>query len=185
MSNADNHEDYDAAIQHLFADCDAAWRSFESFLLAQTVFLAFLLQNAFANQEDQFTFRIGAFGASIVGIVICVLWWACCARNFAYMKLRVLQARNIEPKDWSLLNGVGLAFSEGKEVTIGKGHYRMRWYARLRASYTIYILILIFAIVYGLIAVSSGPWCSSVKADKNAPNATKQAEPAPLISGQP
>jgi len=146
------------ALEQVRYEGQLLWQIFGAFLLPHSVFLAFILQNAF-NGDALTLSRPGVFIASVVGFLLCIPWVASYSRSSDYYIFRMAQARAAEPPGWDLLHGAGEKFSAGNSVVIGGTHYRVKWLGRaLRTKYSAPMLILIFALAYVAVAVISGPW---------------------------
>jgi len=152
-----NIQSYLVAIEHARYEGQMLWQIFTAFLLAHTVFLAFLLQTAFVQQVGMF--RPGVFIAGIVGLLLCIPWIATYQRSTAYYRFRMAQAREAEPTNYRLLKGVGEEFSTGKKVKVDQALHQLGWLARkLNTSRSIPALIVVFALVYLSVLFTSGPW---------------------------
>jgi len=159
-STKDNSEAYKTALDLMVLETQDSWQTFSAFLLIHTIFLAFLLNSALG--ENPCTFKLGAFIASILGLLLCIPWAVAYARTSSYVYFRIAQARSLEPADWNLIKGNGKAFAEGESITIEGKSYRMHWLARhLRMLYVLAIIIVIFSLVYITVLVLAGPWCPS------------------------
>lgn len=158
MSNDTQADLYRVALEQVRYEGQLLWQIFGAFLLAQTVFMAFLLQATF-TQPLVLTFRVGPFVAALIGLVLCLPWAATYLRSSAYYIFRMAQAREAEPEGWKLLKDVGEAFSEGRQVKVGATPYQVGWLSRnLRTKHSVPVIIVVFVIVYFGILVISGPW---------------------------
>ena len=149
---------YRIALQWVQYEGGLLWQIFGAFLLPHTIFLAFLLQAVLG--ADLPADQPGCFWPSVIGLVLCIPWWAAYNRNSAYYKFRLAQAKDTEPEGWELLNGPVERFADGHEVTVGGGTLRHKGISRLlntRRSVT--LMIAIFAVVYfGIAILSSSYW---------------------------
>jgi len=162
MENKNKSEDkYQSALEHVRYEGQLLWQIFGAFLLAHTVFLAFLLQSAL-GREQIVGYSSGSFFASLVGFLLCIPWIASYLRSSAYYEFRMAQAKEAEPDSWNLLKRNGEKFAEGEEVTIGEKKYRVRWFSRvLRTKRSVPLLIAFFIIIYLIILILNGPWWSN------------------------
>ena len=159
MNEENKSEDrYQSALEQVRYEGQLLWQIFGSFLLAHTVFLAFLLQSAL-GREQIVGYHLGAFFAALVGLLLCIPWAASYFRSSAYYIFRMAQAKEAEPSDWNLIKGDGEKFAAGYKVTIGKESYRVGWLARvLRTQRSVPLLIVFFVMVYLSTFVLNGPW---------------------------
>src|SRR5690349_3000755 len=124
-------QQYQAALEHLKFEGELLWQIFGAFLLAHTVFMAFLLQ---VLNKPLPANHPGGFWGSLVGLLLCLPWYSSFLRNSAYYDFRMAQARAAEPPTWHLLREAGQQFAEGECVTVDGKHHRQPWLARkLRA----------------------------------------------------
>ena len=120
---------YQIAIETMRYEGQLLWQIFNAFLLAHTVFMAFLLQAAFNLQAG--SHNIGSFIAGVIGILLCIPWMATYQRSSEYYIFRMIQAREAEPDGWGFLKDKSEDFSAGKAVQIGNSTYRVNWLARV------------------------------------------------------
>ena len=147
---------YEIAILQMRYEGQLLWQRFAAFLTPHTIFLAFLL-HAVSSQHLPLS-SPGIFWAAIVGIALCVPWFAVYVRSSAYYKFRIAQAREAEPQGWELLAGNAEKFSAGELVQVRDRH-RMPWLARkLRTEYSGQVMIIMFFIVYLVLVAITGPW---------------------------
>jgi len=151
-------DSYTNALEQVRYEGQLLWQIFSAFLLAHTVFLAFLLQTAFGSGRMN-SYHPGVFLASVVGGLLCIPWAASYSRSSDYYTFRMAQAREAEPTGWNLLKGEGEQFSAGRSVKIGTQTHRVSWLGRvLRTKRSVPLLIAFFALVYLGIFALSGPW---------------------------
>jgi hypothetical protein len=117
---------YSVAVEQVRFEGHLLWQIFGAFLLAQTVFLAFLLP---AFSQEVLHSRPSVFISAFVGLLLCVPWFATYRRSSDYYCFRMAQARELEPEGWNILRGDGVAFSDGKLVLVGDKPYRVHWVA--------------------------------------------------------
>jgi len=159
MNEENKPEDrYQSALEQVRYEGELLWQIFGSFLLAHTVFLAFLLQSTL-GRKPIVGYHPGGFFATIVGLLLCIPWTASYLRSSAYYIFRMAQAKEAEPSGWNLIKGNGEKFAAGCKVTIGKESYRIGWFARvLRTQRSVPLLIVFFGIIYLSIFILNGPW---------------------------
>lgn len=155
---SDECDRYNAALEHVRYEGQLLWQIFGAFLLAHTIFLAFLLPSA--AESARWHSAPAVFWPCVVGLTLCVPWFATYFRSSAYYMFRMAQAAAAEPSGWNLLKGDGQRFSDGEEVVmIGEKPYRPNWIARhLRTRRSVPMMIWAFVVLYGFLAISSGPW---------------------------
>lgn len=156
-SEKPNTEAYLAALQHLSRAGQWQWQVFAMFLLAHTAFLSFVVKDAFDSCYF-FTSRWDFFISGIVGLLICVPWASAHFRTAGYYRLRMAQAKELEPDKWKLLNGEAESFSNGKTAKIGDKTYKLNLLGRMRTKWSIPYLITIISLVYLFVIVINGPW---------------------------
>jgi hypothetical protein len=149
---------YLTTLDHLRYEGQLLWHKLETFLLAHTVLLAFLLPEAFAGPQVA-DYRLGVFLAGLAGLLLCIPWAAAHSRSSAYYALRMAQAKEKEPPGWELLKGPAETFSAGAEVKLGPTYCRIGHPGRtLRTRRSVPLMITVFALLYFFIVVTSGPW---------------------------
>ena len=133
------------------------WQALTPFLLAHTIFLAFLFRaDVWSNP---FSYQLGVFIAALAGLLLCIPWITSFVRCISYFRLRQAQARQSEPEDWRILRDVGEKFAEGEKVFVGKDPYHIPFPGTLlRTRHAIVFMMGIFALTYTFILISSGPW---------------------------
>ncbi len=158
MNDNEQIELYKTALEQVRYEGQLLWQIFNAFLLAHTVFVAFLLQATFGQQPIANS-RPTVLVAGVIGLALCILWAATYLRSSAYYIFRMAQAREAEPPGWKLLKEAGEEFSSGRQVRIGANTYQATWLGRnLRTKRSVPLLIAVFAIIYlGIICISV-PW---------------------------
>jgi len=159
MNDEKNQQRYSAALDLLGQERQLFWQTFSAFLLAHTVFMAFLLQAV--SRSDIPSWSPGLWLTSWLGFMLCGPWLAAQWRTSAYNDLRMAQAREAEPVPWKLLRDIGQAFAEGNRVTIEERPFqlpRLIRRLRLRTTYSVMALIGLFAAMYVVIFILTGPW---------------------------
>jgi hypothetical protein len=158
MNDEHAHQRYTAALGLLNQERQLFWQTFGAFLLAHTVFMAFLLQTA-SRQGILWSWSPGVFVTSIIGLMLCGPWYMAHLRTWAYNDFRMAQAREVEPLSWKLLRDKGESFANGDPVNIGTPRYQMPWLVRgVRTMYAVTALIALFALFYTAIAFLTAPW---------------------------
>ena len=114
---------YEAISEQAHFDGEHRWNVFASFLLAQTVFTAFLLQSGLTTPLC--SSRLGPCFAGLLGLILCLPWYATYRRLNAYYEYRIAQAREIEPSGWHRYSDDGKRFSEGAEVEVGNIRFKI------------------------------------------------------------
>jgi hypothetical protein len=148
---------YQAAAENEKYEAQMVWQTFSAFLLAQTIFLAFLLQSLFGKGNIN-GFYPGIYISAIFGLVICAPWTISFYRSMAFFNLRVDQAKNAEPEGWNLLNG----------KSIENGYYDFspifpKYFSKyLTTRCSVVFLIWVFILIYTTILLLSGPWNPTV-----------------------
>jgi len=149
---------YLTAIEEVRHEANLLWQEFGSFLLVQSVFLAFLLQSTLGESLIIQT-NLGSTMSAIIGFTLCFPWYGTFIRTKKFYKFRIAQAKEAEPPSWRFLADRGKNFSEGKEVKIGDQTFKMKWFERkLKPTNSAKIVIVFFAIIYIFIFIVSGPW---------------------------
>lgn len=115
-------ERYKIAVEQVRYEGKLGWDNFRTFLIAHTIFIGFLLKGAFESQD---IYSIESFCVSLIGIWLCIAWWATKERNHAYYIFRMAQARELEPDGWNYFKGKGQKFSDGESVKIEKKPYQI------------------------------------------------------------
>jgi len=144
---------YQAAAECEKYEGEMVWQTFNAFLLAQTIFLAFLLQSSF-GKDYVVKFELGTNLAAIFGLLICIPWMISFYRSMAFLNLRHKQAKSVEPTGWDLLT----------KEPVGMKHFIIlpavsekivKWFTT-RCS--VLLLIWFFIGMYITIIILSGPW---------------------------
>ncbi|MBE3124013.1 MAG: hypothetical protein IMZ65_04345 [Planctomycetes bacterium] len=153
---AGRKEAYAHAIDLVIGAGDEMWQTISAFIVTHSIFMGFLLDRAF--DSELFLWRPGPFIASIIGLLLCLVWATTLSRNTAYYRFRIAQARFYESKDLPLIADTGQRFADGQEVSLQDKPFRMPWYARLPGAKAVGIVVVVFAVGYSLIFLSTGPW---------------------------
>lgn len=151
-----NMEIYNAATAAARYEGTLLWQIFSVFLLIHTVIVGFVVQGITPILTDCKDIRV--LVASLVGIVLSLLWAATYSRNVAHYRYYLARAGENEPQDWHLYGGIGRDFSQGK-VAAENQYTRLSLPARcVRSGRMIPPVICVFLLVYvlGLILSFSG-----------------------------
>jgi hypothetical protein len=144
---------YQTALEEVRHEGDLLWQQFGSFLLVQTVFLAFLLQSAL-REGIILQFDFGIIFSALIGFGLCLPWYGTFRRTKKFYGFRLAQANEAEPKNWKFLAERGKMYAEGKEVKIGEKSFKMNWFERkLKPTNSAVIVIFFFAAIYLLIFI--------------------------------
>jgi hypothetical protein len=152
----DKHEKYKIALDEARHAADLLWKIFNAFMVAQTIFLSFILDNIFSNPHNP-KYIPEVFYPSILGL----LWYGTFQRSHAYYIFRIAQAIDNEPNGWNIIGGAGKRFAEGEEYvsTSTKKPIRIPKLGQaLRLKISVPLLIGLFAFTYLVIIFFSGPW---------------------------
>lgn len=146
---------YQAAAEHEKYEGEMVWKTFSAFLLAQTIFLAFILQPSFGKYYVV-AFKLGTNLAAIFGLLICIPWIISFYRSMAYLNLRHDQAKSVEPVGWDLLTKDPV---ETKHFKLSPMVLKMIA-KRFTTRCSVLLLIWFFIGMYIMIIILSGPWIS-------------------------
>lgn len=151
-------KEYEFAISLIQYHTELLWLTFGSFLLAETVLIGFL-GTALYEQNSVVTENIVVFIGSLLGFIICILWYATFQHNYTYYELRILQARKCESELGYKLLQDGQKLSSGKFVNIGEATLRLPTSARhLPPRTSVKWLIILFGIIFFILLFITGPW---------------------------
>jgi hypothetical protein len=147
-------EHFAAARDMLRFESDRLSSVFSAFLLANTVFLGFLLHAATSSgglPGDPGT----AVAGGLVGMCVSGLWLAAYERNASALEMRMARARETEPDGWELLTGRPRSFDQGEAVVFdGQDEpIRVKGLARLEIRNAGRLLIALFSVLYATIAI--------------------------------
>ena len=145
MEHRGSPDAYEHAIAHVHFEGQLIWQNFGTFLLPQTIFVAFLLPEAFGPAP-----KVGVAVAALLGFLLCIPWYASFVRASDYYRFRMGQAAHLEPPDWNIVGSRGQAFSSGERVQLPNGStYQIRAVGRvLRTERSVSMLIGAFAVIY-------------------------------------
>ena len=147
-------EHFAAARDMLRFESDRLSSVFSAFLLANTVFLGFLLHAA--TRSGGFPGDPGtAVAGGLVGMCVSGLWLAAYERNASALEMRMARARETEPDGWELLTGRPHSFDQG-EAVVFEGQeepMRVKGLARLEIRNAGRLLIALFTVLYATVAI--------------------------------
>jgi hypothetical protein len=145
-------ERYLQAAENEKYEADMVWETFNAFLLAQTIFLAFLLQSNF-SKDYKLGYNLGTNIASLFGLLLCFPWITSFYRSMVIFNYRAKQARLLEPEGWNLLNDsiedLHLKYYPHIPIIISK---------RLTTRCSVVMLIWLFILIYLILIFISSPW---------------------------
>jgi hypothetical protein len=147
-------EHFAAARDMLRLESDRLSNVFSAFLLANTVFIGFLLHAATGNGGFPGEPGIAMVGG-LVGLCVSGLWLAAYERNAAAVDMRMARARETEPDGWELLTGRPHSFDQGQAVTFdGEDRpRRVKGLGRLQIRSAGRLLIALFIVAYTTVAL--------------------------------
>lgn len=157
MSKRDDEHalEHFAAARDMFRyEADRLANIFSAFLLANTLFMGFLLHAATGSggfPGEPSTALVGG----LVGLCVSGLWLAAYERSASAVAMRMARARETEPDGWELLSGRPGSFDRGEaaEFDGADGPMRVRGVARLEIRNAGRLLILLFIVVYATVAI--------------------------------
>jgi hypothetical protein len=147
-------EHFAAARDMLRFESDRLSNIFSAFLLANTVFIGFLLHAA--TSSGGFPGEPGtAVAGGLVGLCVSGLWLAAYERNASLLEMRMARGRETEPDGWELLTGRPHSFDQGHSVAFEGDDepMRVKGLARLEIRNAGRLLIGLFIVVYATVAV--------------------------------
>lgn len=161
MNNNKELEYYRIILDYSKFEGESQWKVFSAFLIAHTVFMAFLLQSGFTSNPIC-AYNPGVFIAGILGVILCFLWLASYHRNKGYCDLRLAQAKKFEPDDMKLVKDENIEkFSNGNEIIVEDTCLQIGWAGRIsRTRRSVPFLIYVFALFYIIAFIIKGPWFS-------------------------
>jgi len=127
MNNEDNCkfelEKYKITLDFLKFEATTLWQIFSAFFVAHAIFISFVLTVLANNNTDKIKFVLLLI-ASIVGLILAIIWLGTFIGNSDWYYFRMAQAKNAEKifinwsKDdkWYLLNKEAFRFVKGKEI---------------------------------------------------------------------
>src|SRR5690242_1061127 len=147
-------EHFAAARDMLRLESERLSNVFGAFLLANTVFIGFLLHAATGNGGFPGDPGIAVVGG-LVGVCVSGLWLAAYERNASAVDMRMARARETEPDGWELVTGRPHSFDKGEPVTFAGEDRprRAKGLARLPVRSAGRLLIALFIVAYATIAV--------------------------------
>jgi hypothetical protein len=147
-------EHFAAARDMLRYESDRLSNVFAAFLLANTLFLGFVLHAATGGGGLPGDAGV-AVAAGLVGLCVSGLWLAAYERNASAVDMRMARAREIEPDGWELLTGRPDSFDHGDAVVFdGRDEpMRVKGLARLEIRSAGRLLIALFILMYATVAL--------------------------------
>ena len=143
---------YRAALDLYTYEGHLLWQVYGVFVTANAIFLGFLAQ--LLRNTEMVAAILPPWLAVVPGVVLCIIWFATHSRISSYFDFRLAQAREAEPKEWTLLRGIAERFARGSIVHLGERHYQIalagRWSARTASR----LLIVVFFISYVVLGVA-------------------------------
>jgi hypothetical protein len=148
---------YSAAAEQARHEGDMLWTVYQSFLLAHTFFMGFLLTVATSRLGQQ---RLAVIFSAALGLLACAFWYGSYVRCSTFYLYRMAVARECEPEDWRQLRDRGEQLSDGKVVYVSNGEVeqpfqmprRAMWLRRKRAAPG---LIALFVVGYAAFAIAA------------------------------
>ena len=115
METNDPYKEYEFALIQLHKEADVIWNYSQVYILANTVIIGFLAQQAMISVERLFV--------AVGGFLISFVWLASSERRWGWYNFRMTQAKSYEKKieKFELLNGQAELFSEGQKADKIKG----------------------------------------------------------------
>jgi hypothetical protein len=138
-------KEYEIAISLMEYHTNLLWLEFGAFLLAETILLGILGQMVI-QEERQW---LPIIFISIFGLILCIPWWATFEHNYKYYRLRIEEARKLEPVlGFSLLSD-GSLLSRGETIPFDKECLRLCFLARLLPPRrAVPFMIIFFVIIF-------------------------------------
>ena len=131
----------------------AMWETSQLFLFSNTILATILGADIFGR--IQHASKIIFWLLPLLGLLISVLWFFSYNRTSRYYKFRMAQARNIEPKDFHIFEGIPNDIANGEIVHVNGKHYSVRVLGcNFRSLVIVNLIIISFIIFYLLIILS-------------------------------
>jgi hypothetical protein len=147
-------EHFAAARDMLKFESDRLSHTFSAFLLANTVFIGFLL-HATTNAGGFPGVPGTAIAGGLVGLCLALVWLAAYERSASSLGMRMARARETEPDGWEILSGRPRSFDRGEPTEFdGEDEpLRVTGLAQLEIRSAGRLLIALFLVVYATVAV--------------------------------
>ena len=120
---------YSGAISMTSVESTIIWSAFRTLIGANALLVTFV-GAAMKLYPDKLWLPIVM---SLVGIVVCILWFLTLTRQFSYCNYWIAWAKYLEKKtlapDVEMFEK-GKSYGEGAEVEIGEQNMRMPWFGR-------------------------------------------------------
>jgi hypothetical protein len=147
---------YTAALTLVGQQATLVWTVSAAFFLPQTALLGFLLTRDLNDDRD-----LAVCAGSVIGLVLTILWLAALLRTGTMYKVRMAQAREVEPEGWNFLRR-GRKIAKGSVEEIDGDEYRIPWLGRnLPVRKASSVLVGVFFLAYASLFVLSGSWRTS------------------------
>ena len=151
-------EAYKYAIEMVLNEATILWSSSSAFLIANSILVA-VIANILTIKSEDFLFQINPnlilLSVSIIGIIVCILWFFNFNRRSDYYKFRAAQVKKFEPPSWELFSGIGEKFTRGEVVHLNGSHFSFSLFSRIRPRILISSFISLFFIIYAVAFVIS------------------------------
>ena len=143
---------YNAAIQMASSNGNMIWAAFGALIGANAVFVT-LIGVVMKLYED---IDLLPILMSLLGIILCVIWFFTISRQFAYTEYWLIYARNLEKKTLAPqvdLLEKGKSYGEGKVIHLEEQHIFMPWFGRVfkvkqLASAVIYLFLVLYILEF-------------------------------------
>jgi hypothetical protein len=158
---ASKEKEYEQALSLMEYHTGLLWEEFGVFLLAETVLVGFLGSALVSAMQTQrlVSENLVVFFGSILGILLCIPWYATFQHNYQYYRLRIEQAKRHESVLGTTLLSEGYMLSSGKALTISGTKLRLPLLARhMPPRRAVPLLISLFAITFLILIIITGPW---------------------------
>jgi len=141
---------YDRVITLIQYHVQLTWLIFSAFLLVETVLMGAIAAVA-KDGLDAFV-----FGGATLGLLLILPWWASFHYNHGLYRLRICEARDLEPDNGTFFTNGKILIDNGESSLDSK--IRICWLARrLAPRHSVTSLIVIFATAFLVILVSYWP----------------------------
>lgn len=151
---------YERTQETVFHEAQVLWQTSAVFLTANTILFGFIASQIFSNYNQQLLVKTnyGLMTISILGLIICFIWFVSSRRIGHYYRFRIAQARQREPEGWNLYSGDGQNFSEGSRIKIDDEVHSLEFGRLLKNNDIPAYVICLFVVCYILVVLITGPW---------------------------
>jgi quinol-cytochrome oxidoreductase complex cytochrome b subunit len=132
----ESYKNYKIAIELVRHEGQLLWLIFGGFSVIDSALLLFAIDRHYAF--------------SIAGLVLTVIWLFSYIRSYNMYVFRIMQAREVEPNECTLLKKGG-EFSKGEKVTVGEEKPRQQPLRGLKTGRLIYAIFVVFIVLYLLL----------------------------------